>query len=34
MYHLRTVCKNILIEGLNGFHGANLNLSSDVDQDT
>ena len=26
--------KNILLEGLNRFHGANLTLSSDVDQDT
>ena len=25
---------NILLEGLNRFHGANLILSSDVDQDT
>ena len=28
------VGKNILLEGLNWFHGANLTLSSDVDQDT
>ena len=28
------VNKNILLEGLNRFHGANLTLSSDVDQDT
>ena len=27
------VSKNILLEGLNKFHGANINLSSDVDQD-
>ena len=33
-YHLETVSKNILLEGLNPFHGANLILSSDVDQDT
>ena len=26
--------KNILLEHLNRFHGANLTLSSDVDQDT
>ena len=26
--------KNILLEGLNWFHGANLTLNSDVDQDT
>ena len=26
--------KNILLEGPNRFHGANLTLSSDVDQDT
>ena len=25
--------KNILLEGLNWFHGANLTLNSDVDQD-
>ena len=28
------VSKNILLEGLNRFHSANLILSSDVDQDT
>ena len=28
------VSKNILPEGLNWFHGTNLNPSSDVDQDT
>ena len=33
-YRLGTVSKNILLEGLNRFHGANLTLSSDVDQDT
>ena len=33
-YHLGTVIKNILLEGLNWFHSANLTLSSDVDQDT
>ena len=32
-YRLRTVSKNILLEGLNRFHGTNLTLSSDVDQD-
>ena len=26
------VSKNILLEGLNRFHGANLTLNSDVDQ--
>ena len=26
--------KNILLVGLNRFHGANLNLISDADQDT
>ena len=31
---LVTVSKNILLEGLNRFHSANLTLSSDVDQDT
>ena len=31
---LGMVSKNILLEGLNRFHGANLTLSSDVDQDT
>ena len=29
-----TVIKNILLECLNWYHGANLTLSSDVDQDT
>ena len=33
-YRLGTVSKNILLEGLNRFHGANLTLNSDVDQDT
>ena len=33
-YRLGTISKNILLEGLNPFHGANLTLSSDVDQDT
>ena len=39
-YRLGTVSKDILLEGfnqlegLNQFHGANLTLSSDVDQDT
>ena len=33
-YRLGPVSKNILQEGLNRFHGANLSLSSDVDQDT
>ena len=33
-YRLGTVCKNILLEGLNQFHGANIALNSDVDQDT
>ena len=28
------VTKNILLEGLNRFNGANLTLNSDVDQDT
>ena len=28
------VIKNVLLVGLNQFHGANLTLSSDVDQDT
>ena len=28
------VSKIILLEGLNWFHGANLTLNSDVDQDT
>ena len=31
---LRTVSKNILLEGLNRFNSANLTLSSDVDQYT
>ena len=31
---LRTVNRNILLEGLNLFHDANLTLSSDVDQET
>ena len=30
-YRVGTVSKNILLEGLNRFHGANLTLSSDVD---
>ena len=33
-YCLGMVSKNILLEGLNQFHGAKLTLSSDVDQDT
>ena len=33
-YRLGTVSKTILLEGLNQFHGANITLSSDVDQDT
>ena len=32
-YRLGTVSKNILLECLNRFHGANLTLYSDVDQD-
>ena len=32
-YHLGTVSKNILLEGLNQFHGTNLALNADVDQD-
>ena len=32
-YYLGTVSKNILLEGLNQFHCANLTLSSDVDHD-
>ena len=32
-YRLGTVNKNIFLEGLNQFHGANLTLNSDVDQD-
>ena len=31
-YRLGTVSKNILLEGLNQFHGINLSLNSDVDQ--
>ena len=31
-YRLRMVSKNILLEGLNRFHGANLTLSSDMYQ--
>ena len=31
---LGTVSKNILLEGLNQFYGANLTLNSDMDQDT
>ena len=33
-YRLGTVSKSILLEGLILFQGANLTLSSDVDQDT
>ena len=33
-YRFGTVSKNILLEGLNQFHGANLALNSNVDQDT
>ena len=33
-YRLGTVSKNILLEGLNRFHGTNLTLSSNVDQGT
>ena len=33
-YRLGTVRKNILLEGLNQFHGTNPTLSSDMDQDT
>ena len=33
MYRLGTVSKNILLEGLNLFHGANVTLNSDVNQD-
>ena len=29
-----TVIKNILLQGLNRFHDANLTLNSDMDQDT
>ena len=32
-YRFGTVSNNIVLEGLNRFHGANLTLSSDVDQD-
>ena len=31
---LERSAKIFLLEGLNSFHGANLNLSSDSDQDT
>ena len=34
MYRIGTVSNNILPEGLNQFHGANLTLDSDVDQGT
>ena len=33
-YRIGTVYRNILLEGLNRSHGANLALNSDVDQDT
>ena len=33
-YRLGTVCKNNYLECLNRFHGTNLTISSDVDQDT
>ena len=33
-YRLDTVSKNILLAGLNQFHGTNLPLNSDVDQET
>ena len=33
-YRIGTVSKNVLLEGLSQFHGANLVLNSDVDQDT
>ena len=33
-YRLGTVSKNISLEGFNRFNGANLALSSDVDQET
>ena len=33
-YRLGAVSKNILLEGLNRFYGANLTFNSDVDQDT
>ena len=32
-YRLGMVSKNILLERLNWFHGANLTFNSDVDQD-
>ena len=32
-YRLGTVNENISLEGLNRFHGGNLTLNSDVDQD-
>ena len=34
MYLLGRVSKNILLEGLNQFHGANLTLDSGVDNNT
>ena len=38
MIHKRSTAmeqsENILLEGLNRFHGANLTFSSDLDQDT
>ena len=33
-YRLGMVNKNILLEGLNQFHGVNLTIDSDVGQDT
>ena len=33
-HRLGMVSINILLEGLNWFHGANLTFTSDVDQDT
>ena len=33
-YRLGTVSINILLEGLNRFHGTSLTLNSDVDQNT
>ena len=33
-YRPGTVSTKILLEGINRFHGANLTLSSDMDQDT
>ena len=33
-YRLGKVSKNILLESLDWFHGANLTFSSEVDQDT